>query len=84
MVHNGIEYADMQLISEAYSIMKELLNMTPEDLKEYSLEWNAGELNSYLIEITADIFTKKDEKTGNYLIDMILDRAGNKGTGKWT
>lgn len=84
MVHNGIEYADMQLISEAYSIMKELLNMTPEDLQGVFTEWNAGELNSYLIEITADIFTKKDEKTGNYLVDMILDRAGNKGTGKWT
>ncbi len=84
MVHNGIEYADMQLISEAYFIMKEVLNMTPEELHCVFSEWNEGELNSYLIEITADIFAKKDEETDNYLVDMILDKAGNKGTGKWT
>ena len=84
MVHNGIEYADMQLISEAYFIMKESLNLTPEELHLVFSDWNKGELNSYLIEITADIFKKKDEKTDNYLVDMILDKAGNKGTGKWT
>ena len=84
MVHNGIEYADMQLICEAYYIMKELLHMEPEELHQVFSEWNEGELDSYLIEITADIFAKKDDKTDNYLVDMILDTAGQKGTGKWT
>ena len=84
MVHNGIEYADMQLISEAYSILKQTLGLTAPDFHELFKEWNKGELNSYLIEITSDIFTKKDPETGNYLIDMILDVAGHKGTGKWT
>lgn len=84
MVHNGIEYADMQLISEAYSILKQTLGLTAPDFHELFKEWNKGELNSYLIEITSDIFTKKDPETGNYLVDMILDVAGHKGTGKWT
>ncbi|NLJ97320.1 MAG: NADP-dependent phosphogluconate dehydrogenase [Clostridiales bacterium] len=84
MVHNGIEYADMQLISEAYSILKHTLGLTAPDFHELFKEWNKGELNSYLIEITSDIFTKKDPETGNYLVDMILDVAGHKGTGKWT
>lgn len=84
MVHNGIEYADMQLICEAYFIMKQFLHMTPPEIHETFTEWNKGELNSYLIEITSDIFTKKDSKTGKYLVDMILDVAGQKGTGKWT
>lgn len=84
MVHNGIEYADMQLISEAYSILKQTLGLTPPEFHELFKEWNKGELNSYLIEITSDIFTKKDPETGNYLVDMILDLAGHKGTGKWT
>lgn len=84
MVHNGIEYADMQLICEAYFIMKKLLHLTAPDFHEIFKEWNEGELNSYLIEITADIFTKKDSETGEYLVDMILDVAGQKGTGKWT
>lgn len=84
MVHNGIEYADMQLISEAYSILKHTLNLTAPEFHELFKEWNKGELNSYLIEITADIFTKKDPDTGEYLVDMILDVAGHKGTGKWT
>jgi len=84
MVHNGIEYADMQLIAEAYSILKQVLGLSPSDFHELFAEWNRGELNSYLIEITADIFTKKDIETGNYLVDMILDVAGQKGTGKWT
>lgn len=84
MVHNGIEYADMQLISEAYSIMKKILRLTPSQLHEVFKEWNQGELNSYLIDITTDIFAKKDEETDRYLVDMILDVAGQKGTGKWT
>jgi 6-phosphogluconate dehydrogenase len=84
MVHNGIEYADMQLIGEAYSILKNVLRLTPPQLHEVFAKWNEGELNSYLIGITADIFTKKDTDTGNYLVDMILDSAGQKGTGKWT
>jgi 6-phosphogluconate dehydrogenase len=84
MVHNGIEYADMQLISEAYFIMKKVLHLTPPELHEVFNEWNKGELNSYLIDITTDIFAKKDTETDKYLVDMILDVAGQKGTGKWT
>ena len=84
MVHNGIEYADMQLISEAYSIMKNVLHLTPNDLHKVFSEWNKGELNSYLIDITADIFNKKDADSDQYLVDMILDIAHQKGTGKWT
>lgn len=84
MVHNGIEYADMQLISEAYAIMKKVLRLSPEELAEVFDDWNKGELNSYLIDITAEIFKKKDTASDNYLVDMILDVAGQKGTGKWT
>ncbi|MBP1755947.1 MAG: yqjI, partial [Firmicutes bacterium] len=84
MVHNGIEYADMQLIGEAYQIMKKVLGLTPKELQEVFTEWNKGELNSYLVEITAEIFGKKDTATDQYLVDMILDVAGQKGTGKWT
>ncbi|MDL4841804.1 NADP-dependent phosphogluconate dehydrogenase [Aquibacillus rhizosphaerae] len=84
MVHNGIEYGDMQLISEAYFIMKHVLGLSAEELHEVFAEWNKGELDSYLIEITADIFTKKDEETGKPMVDVILDTAGQKGTGKWT
>ncbi len=84
MVHNGIEYGDMQLISESYFILKHVLGLDAAELHEVFAEWNKGELDSYLIEITADIFTKKDEKTGKPLVDMILDTAGQKGTGKWT
>ena len=84
MVHNGIEYADMQLISEAYAIMKQLPGYTPDKLQQIFTEWNRGELNSYLIDITADIFGKKDDETGEFLVDKILDTAGQKGTGKWT
>jgi len=83
MVHNGIEYGDMQLIAEAYSLLKNALNLSNEDLAKTFSEWNEGELSSYLIDITKDIFTKKDED-GNYLVDVILDEAANKGTGKWT
>lgn len=84
MVHNGIEYGDMQLISEAYFILKNLLHVSAEELSSIFAEWNQGELDSYLIEITADIFAKVDEDTGKPLVDMILDKAGQKGTGKWT
>lgn len=84
MVHNGIEYGDMQLICEAYHIMKSALHLNSTELHEIFSEWNNGELNSYLIEITADIFNKVDEETGQPLVDVILDTAGQKGTGKWT
>ncbi|MDQ0198838.1 NADP-dependent phosphogluconate dehydrogenase [Neobacillus ginsengisoli] len=84
MVHNGIEYGDMQLICEAYHLLKELLGLSNEELHEVFSEWNKGELDSYLIQITADIFTKLDPETGKSLVDVILDTAGQKGTGKWT
>ncbi|MHB9040465.1 MAG: decarboxylating NADP(+)-dependent phosphogluconate dehydrogenase [Melioribacteraceae bacterium] len=83
MVHNGIEYGDMQLICEAYQIMKDLLGMTYDEMFQVFKEWNEGELNSYLIEITRDILGFKDED-GNPLVEKILDTAGQKGTGKWT
>lgn len=84
MVHNGIEYGDMQLICEAYSILKNVLGFNAEELHQVFSEWNKGELDSYLIEITADIFTKVDQETGKPMVDVILDTAGQKGTGKWT
>lgn len=84
MVHNGIEYGDMQLISEAYHLLKEVLSLNAEELHQVFDEWNQGELDSYLIEITADIFTKIDPDTKKPLVDLILDTAGQKGTGKWT
>jgi len=84
MVHNGIEYADMQLIAESYALLKHLGGLTNKELSEVFNEWNQGELDSYLIEITAQIFKTKDPETNNDLIDMILDRAAQKGTGKWT
>jgi 6-phosphogluconate dehydrogenase len=83
MVHNGIEYGDMQLICEAYDLLKRGLGLTPDDLHQVFTEWNKGELDSYLIEISSHIFAKKDED-GNPLVDKILDTAGQKGTGKWT
>ncbi|MBU1117077.1 MAG: decarboxylating NADP(+)-dependent phosphogluconate dehydrogenase [Bacteroidetes bacterium] len=83
MVHNGIEYGDMQLITEAYQIMKDLLGMNADEMHEVLKEWNKGELDSYLIEITRDILAFKDED-GSPLVDKILDTAGQKGTGKWT
>ncbi len=83
MVHNGIEYGDMQLINETYHIMKDVLGMTPDEMHEVFKEWNEGELDSYLIEITRDILAFKDED-GEPLVDKILDTAGQKGTGKWT
>ncbi|OES44428.1 NADP-dependent phosphogluconate dehydrogenase [Domibacillus iocasae] len=84
MVHNGIEYGDMQLIAEAYSLLKNVLGLSAEELHHVFSDWNKGELDSYLIEITADIFTKKDSETGKPLVDLILDEAAQKGTGKWT
>ena len=83
MVHNGIEYGDMQLICEAYFILKHALNLTNEELYRVFDSWNQSELESYLIEITRDIFTVIDEETGESLVDQILDTAGQKGTGKW-
>ncbi len=84
MVHNGIEYGDMQLICEAYALLQSVLGMDAAELHETFAEWNNGELNSFLIEITADIFSRTDPETGGPLVDMILDKAGQKGTGKWT
>ncbi|HTU48297.1 MAG TPA: decarboxylating NADP(+)-dependent phosphogluconate dehydrogenase [Bryobacteraceae bacterium] len=83
MVHNGIEYGDMQLICEAYHLLKESLGLTADELHDVFADWNKGELDSFLIEITAEIFAKKDDD-GTPLIDKILDTAGQKGTGKWT
>jgi 6-phosphogluconate dehydrogenase len=83
MVHNGIEYGDMQLICEAYWLLKQGAGLSNEQLAKVFDEWNRGELNSYLIEITRDIFTAKDPETGGFVVDSILDKAGAKGTGKW-
>ncbi len=83
MVHNGIEYGDMQLICEAYFLLKEALGLTNAELYDVFAEWNKGELDSYLIEITRDIFSVKDPDSNADLVDMILDAAGAKGTGKW-
>lgn len=85
MVHNGIEYGDMQLIAESYDLMKNILGLSVDEMAEIFKEWNTGELDSFLIEITADILTRKDDLgTGKPIVDVILDAAGNKGTGKWT
>lgn len=84
MVHNGIEYGDMQLICEAYSLLKNVLGLQVEELYNVFAEWNKGELDSYLIEITRDIFSKTDDETGKPMVDVILDKAGQKGTGIWT
>ncbi|APB31011.1 NADP-dependent phosphogluconate dehydrogenase [Vagococcus teuberi] len=85
MVHNGIEYGDMQLIAESYDILTRVLGLSVEEVAAIFKEWNTGELDSYLIEITSDILTRKDDLgTGKPIVDVILDAAGNKGTGKWT
>jgi len=84
MVHNGIEYGDMQLIAESYDILHRGLGLENTALHEIFAEWNRGELESYLIEITADIFTRMDSETGKAVVDLILDEAAQKGTGKWT
>jgi 6-phosphogluconate dehydrogenase len=84
MVHNGIEYGDMQLIAESYDILKRIGGLSAAELHQVFGEWNKGELKSYLIEITADIFAKTDDETGQPLVEVILDEAKQKGTGKWT
>ena len=84
MVHNGIEYGDMQLICEAYAILSSVLGLTTDELADIFAEWNRGDLDSYLIEITAQIFRKNDPETGKPMVDVILDKAGQKGTGIWT
>ncbi len=84
MVHNGIEYGDMQLICEAYAILSGVLGLTTDELADTFAEWNRGDLDSYLIDITAQIFRKKDPDTSKALVDVILDKAGQKGTGIWT
>jgi len=84
MVHNGIEYGDMQMICEAYSIMSNYLGMSTQEMQQTFQEWNQGELDSYLIEITSEILKQTDPETGDPTVDIILDTAGQKGTGKWT
>ena len=84
MVHNGIEYGDMQLIAESYEIFRKVLGMEAGEMDEIFEEWNRGDLESYLIEITAKILRVKDEESGKPLVDLVLDKAGQKGTGKWT
>ena len=84
MVHNGIEYGDIQLICETYAILTRVLGMQPEELHEVFNQWNSGDLDSFLIDITSKIFTRKDDDGEGYLVDKILDKAGQKGTGKWT
>ena len=84
MIHNGIEYADMQLIAEAYDMLRQAGGFSPEEIADIFGEWNKGELESYLIEITAEVLRQKDAKTGKPLVDVILDAAGSKGTGVWT
>lgn len=84
MVHNGIEYGDMQLIAEVYDLMRKVLDLNADQMAEIFAEWNEGELESYLIEITSKILRVKDPDTGKPLVDVILDKAGQKGTGKWT
>jgi 6-phosphogluconate dehydrogenase len=84
MVHNGIEYGDMQMICEAYALMRKVLGMSPAEISGVFGEWNEGELDSYLIEITRDILAKTDDETGQPMVDVIMDKAGQKGTGRWT
>ncbi|CAN5363354.1 hypothetical protein BH09ACT4_BH09ACT4_11530 [soil metagenome] len=84
MIHNGIEYADMQLIAEAYDLIRRGTGKTPAEIADIFTEWNKGELESYLIEITAEVLRQVDKKTGKPLVDVILDQAGSKGTGVWT
>ncbi|MCB0333008.1 MAG: NADP-dependent phosphogluconate dehydrogenase [Bdellovibrionales bacterium] len=84
MVHNGIEYGDMQLIAEVYHLFTQVLGYSPEDLARIFQEWNKGPLRSFLIEITSEIFREKDVSTGGFVVDAILDKAGQKGTGRWT
>ena len=84
MVHNGIEYADMQVIGEAYHLLRYAAHMTPAEIAEVFREWNTGDLDSYLVEITAEVLSQVDAETGKPWIDVIVDQAGQKGTGRWT
>ena len=84
MVHNGIEYGDMQLIAEAYEILSQALASSAQELADIFGEWNRGPLESFLIEITSQIFRVVDKETGKPLVEMVVDKAGQKGTGKWT
>lgn len=84
MIHNGIEYADMQLIAEAYDLLRNIAGLDTDEIADVFTQWNKGELESYLIEITAEVLRQKDSKTGKPLVDVILDQAGSKGTGVWT
>ena len=84
MVHNGIEYADMQVIGEAYHLLREAAGLTPAEIADIFREWTKGDLDSYLVEITAEVLSQVDEKTGKPLVDVIVDAAGQKGTGRWT
>jgi 6-phosphogluconate dehydrogenase len=84
MVHNGIEYADMQLIAEAYDLLRAGLGATPDDISRVFSEWNSGDLESFLIEITADVLAQTDAATGSAFVDIVLDQAEQKGTGRWT
>ncbi|MDP7113845.1 MAG: NADP-dependent phosphogluconate dehydrogenase, partial [Myxococcota bacterium] len=82
--HNGIEYADMQFIAEAYHVLRDVAGLTPPELAEVFTDWNQGPLESFLVEITAQIFAVRDPRTDGWLVDQVLDRAGQKGTGRWT
>ncbi|WP_291342078.1 NADP-dependent phosphogluconate dehydrogenase [Corynebacterium sp.] len=84
MVHNGIEYADMQVIGEAYQLLRDAAGMSPAEIADVFREWNAGDLDSYLVEITAEVLSQVDAETGKPLVDIIVDAAGQKGTGRWT
>src|SRR5690625_1559548 len=84
MVHNGIEYADMQLIAEAYDLLKQALGLSAAEIGEIVAEWNSGDLESFLIEVTAEVLAHKDNVTGQAFVDIILDQAEQKGTGRWT
>ncbi len=84
MVHNGIEYADMQVIGEAYQLLRDAAGMSPAEIADVFREWNAGDLDSYLVEITAEVLSQVDAETGKPLVDVIVDAAGQKGTGRWT
>ena len=84
MVHNGIEYGDMQMICEAYHLMRELLDMPANEIGETFLLWNNGELDSFLMDISADALQQRDPSNEGFLVDYVLDTAGQKGTGKWT
>src|SRR5438132_12623725 len=83
MVHNGIEYADIQLIAEAYDLLRQALSLSAPEMAEIFSKWNAGDLDSYLIQITSQVLAKRDRATGRPLVDLILDEAAQKGTGKW-